>query len=699
VLALWLVMMSVAVLAPVPLPVRGGSVSLTAILDLAAILVFGPPVACWLGVLSRVAANARGTWRSILVLRVGQSTLAIATAGMVYTGVGGRVGSELHVGVAQLRPLVLAGITYLVTTQAVLSVADLLRSPEFALRRLVEHRESTLWHLMLLPFAVSLAVTQAEVGIAGVVLFAIPLLLAIHAARLWGNATRGHIEGVRTLMSAVDAADPFTRGHAYRISKMCVRLARRMGLTKKDIEELEYAALLHDIGRMAIQRDILLKPGALSSHEQSVLRTHPKIGADVLRRIGFFPDAALLVESHHEQPDAMGYPEGLAAEAIPVGSRIIMAVAAFDAMTSDRPYRRGLSPEAAFDELLQHAGTQFFTDVVEALIELYSHGSLFDDFAPDVLEHYARGDGNSRGVEEHLKRQGVHAPVTSHDDASPEDDDVPTLDLPEAPEACTDTSPASDIFERDFDLTPDGAWKLTTAALSDVGCVRDNNEDAYGVFHGDKGDLGCLLVVADGMGGAAAGEVASELAVETIRGTYFGGDLAGGAGPVLAESIQLANEIIHARASNDPQLEGMGTTCTAAAIVGSELRIGHVGDSRAYLLRDSGLECLTRDHTLAEALKGVPGATGPAGAEHILTQCLGSRTQVDVDLAEPIALRASNVLLLCSDGLTNMVRDDEIGHIVSTQSPATACRKLVELARERGGPDNITLTVARVEPA
>ena len=231
--------------------------------------------------------------------------------------------------------------------------------------------------LPLLPFGALLAAAQIQIGSVAVALFLIPLLLTRYAFILWTRAQDDHLAMVRALMSAVDAATPFTRGHSLRISKMSGQIARKMGLSERELMTIEYAALLHDVGRTAIRGDILLRPGKLSEHEYKSIRSHPRFGYEFLRRQALFKEAAEIVYSHHEQPDGKGYPRGLAGTQVPIGGRIIMVVAAFDAMTTDRPYRPGLTPEAAFKELLDKAGTQFYSDVVELLIRLYSTGELF----------------------------------------------------------------------------------------------------------------------------------------------------------------------------------------------------------------------------------------------------------------------------------------------------------------------------------
>jgi protein phosphatase len=143
----------------------------------------------------------------------------------------------------------------------------------------------------------------------------------------------------------------------------------------------------------------------------------------------------------------------------------------------------------------------------------------------------------------------------------------------------------------------------------------------------------------------------------------------------------------------------MGTTCVAAGIVGLEMHIGHVGDSRAYLIANGLIKRLTQDHNLAEELLVAVGIGGPAGAENVLTRSLGQRDGVEVNVSEPIRLEAGNAVVLCSDGLSNMLHDEEILSAVENDVPALACSHLVELARQRGGPDNITVVIGRVQPA
>ncbi|GJM44417.1 MAG: hypothetical protein DHS20C21_12590 [Gemmatimonadota bacterium] len=247
--------------------------------------------------------------------------------------------------------------------------------------------------------------------------------------------------------------------------------------------------------------------------------------------------------------------------------------------------------------------------------------------------------------------------------------------------------------------SPDGSVTLLVEAQTDVGCVRKNNEDSHGVFPGNAPGRGSLLVVADGMGGAAAGEVASGLAIDTVGAVYQ--DPGAGSGPVeaLHAAVTRANRAIFERAAQDPRMGGMGTTCTAVAVVGDQAYYAHVGDSRAYMVTGGDLVQLTSDHSLAAEFER-QGADGgaPARAKNVLTRCLGVKPEVKVDVSSsPIQLAPGVTLVVCSDGLTNLVEDGEILRLAAMHLPDGACRRLVALALERGAPDNVTVITARLK--
>ena len=225
---------------------------------------------------------------------------------------------------------------------------------------------------------------------------------------------------------------------------------------------------------------------------------------------------------------------------------------------------------------------------------------------------------------------------------------------------------------------------------SDLGRQRQGNEDNYFV-------RAPLFVVADGMGGAQAGEVASEMAVESFDPELPDGSPA----ETLAAIIQDANRRIHERSRSDEQAAGMGTTCTAAYVGESDVTIAHVGDSRAYLWRDGELTRLTRDHSLVGELVARGKLTEEQAEAHpqrsVITRALGPEAEVQVDV-ETFGARAGDVYLLCSDGLTSMIHEDGVKPILQGMTGLEQTgRDLIAAANAAGGRDNITVILFRLE--
>ncbi len=249
---------------------------------------------------------------------------------------------------------------------------------------------------------------------------------------------------------------------------------------------------------------------------------------------------------------------------------------------------------------------------------------------------------------------------------------------------------------------------VEVGSLSDPGQVRELNEDCLGTpaIMGISPDLakrkGRLYAVADGMGGHAAGEVASQQAISTLFKEYY-------ASPSIEviermkEAIEAANAEVHAQASLDRAKAGMGTTLVAAVLHGDDLYVANVGDSRAYLVREQSIEQITRDHSWVNEQVQAGIITEQEAREHlyrnIITRSLGTKPDVDIDFFQK-KMQPGDVLVLCCDGLSNEVEDDEIARIVSTtHSAQEAVQKLIDLANQRGGPDNITAIVVRVGEA
>lgn len=185
--------------------------------------------------------------------------------------------------------------------------------------------------------------------------------------QLLDDVQKGYIVTVRSLSNAIEAKDKYTKGHCENVTKYSIETAKILGLSEEDLAVLEYAALLHDVGKIGVPSSILNKPSKLSDEEFDIIKTHPAIGYEMLKDIDFLKRSALIVFQHHERIDGKGYPRGLTKDELDILTKIITVTDAYDAMTSERPYRLNpLSPEKAMSILIEGSGTQFDPDVIEA---------------------------------------------------------------------------------------------------------------------------------------------------------------------------------------------------------------------------------------------------------------------------------------------------------------------------------------------
>lgn len=247
---------------------------------------------------------------------------------------------------------------------------------------------------------------------------------------------------------------------------------------------------------------------------------------------------------------------------------------------------------------------------------------------------------------------------------------------------------------------------ISAAFRTDTGLVRGHNEDFVAAFEpanaADQARHGWLYIVADGVGGADAGEVASQYAAERAIHHYLMTDGVASVGERLLESMQSANTDLRALAADRDDRRRMATTMVAAAVHGDRLTIGNVGDSRAYLWRGDTIEQVTKDQSLVARLVE-EGAISPEEAathphRNIILTSIGSEKRPPIDLYERLLL-PGDLLLLCSDGLTRHVADDELRAMLAGHDPDAAASELVELARQRGGEDNISVVIVRYDPS
>jgi protein phosphatase len=250
------------------------------------------------------------------------------------------------------------------------------------------------------------------------------------------------------------------------------------------------------------------------------------------------------------------------------------------------------------------------------------------------------------------------------------------------------------------------SWErsLDVASRSDIGMRRTNNQDSFVVSMASNptqwDQRGHLLVVADGMGAHAAGELASRLAVDHVAHLYYKFPEQS-APEALRRAMIEANAEINRRGQANEEFHNMGTTCSALVLLPQGAIIGHIGDSRVYRLRQNRLEQLTFDHSLLWEMR----ASGQLTRENevainipknVITRSLGPYPEVRIDLEGPFPIEPGDTFLICSDGLTGQVSDDELGPILASLPPREAAQVLIDLANLRGGPDNITLIIAKI---
>lgn len=252
---------------------------------------------------------------------------------------------------------------------------------------------------------------------------------------------------------------------------------------------------------------------------------------------------------------------------------------------------------------------------------------------------------------------------------------------------------------------PAQAWSLRAAYATDVGCLRNLNEDCVQWTEPSDAALlsrrGVLMVVADGMGGAEAGEVASRIAAHVVTTVYYESPLQ--PAQALRAGFEQANGEIRTFAARRPEWRGMGSTCTALAVENGLAHSAHAGDSRIYLLRGGQLYRLTEDHSAVNEMVKRGELTPEQARTHsdrnIILRALGGHDTIETAVWEqPVPLMPGDRFLLCTDGLHDVVADKEIGVALSERTPPDACEALIALARRRGGPDNVTVAAIEAIP-
>ena len=368
------------------LSVGGGSSSITFLPLLASVQLFGPAagIALIIPTIGFAEAVVRRKEAVKVAFNVALGIVATTVGGALFTlldgqALEGTVDPQIS---SQFLPFVVFGMTCLVVNHAGVSLAitlsqDLPFSRVFD--RVLSNSGARLNDILISPIALAVAFLYVQFGLGGILVILLPMLF-IRYSYLTTSKLRDSNEDLLTaLVKAIETRDPYTSGHSQRVSLLAGQIAETMGLKRIVVERIKMAALLHDIGKIeAVYTDILRKPDSLTPEERSVIESHVIKGEQLLRDLASVPaDVVKAVRHHHEREDGAGYPDKLKGPDIPLGAKIIVICDSVDAMLSDRPYRKALPISVVYEQLEQHAGTQFDASIVETLL------------ASDVLEQYA----------------------------------------------------------------------------------------------------------------------------------------------------------------------------------------------------------------------------------------------------------------------------------------------------------------------
>jgi HD-GYP domain-containing protein (c-di-GMP phosphodiesterase class II) len=383
------------------MPIYGDTtVSIGMVGDFAIAFLYGPAGAAIVSPFAAIATDfGTGAWYK-RVFNVGSVVVVNVATAVFIRAMLDFQGEGLHIN-AWLIPIALGAIViYYLLNISLVAIAVSLSTEASIIEVFREKFEWLLPHYVAFGMlGTALAVAYDGLGYAGVLAFVLPPLMMRLSIKQYITKTAENVEELNrrnrdlqkanrdilamadqlrdtydgtleALVSALDARDRETKGHSIRVAKYMMEIAFHMGVTPGTDEwiNMQRGGLLHDIGKIGVSDTILHKPGPLTEDEWVDMRRHPRIGHDMIKDIGFLAGAAEIVMAHHERVDGKGYPRGLKAEEIPLGARIFVIADTFDAMTSDRPYRKALSPEVSREEIIRCSGTQFDPRCVQAFL-------------------------------------------------------------------------------------------------------------------------------------------------------------------------------------------------------------------------------------------------------------------------------------------------------------------------------------------
>lgn len=381
-------------LVPTQIPRENATVSPGFTIIYAALLACGPAHAAWaaaVGTLRLRDLKGQVPWPLVLFNR-GQLALSASAAGVAYVLAGGRPGVILLP--EGIPAMLAAGVAYFVVNASfVVGGSALLRGVPFWQTWKANYKWVTPNLLGLVPLGAVLAQLYLQVGAASLVLAVLPLLVARQSFQRYVEVREAYVQAMAALTSALDAKDAYTRGHCDRVAELARAIGQELHLPEDKLELLAHVGRLHDVGKIGIRDAVLKKPGIFTPGEYGEMQMHVVLGAEIVERISLLGEGTKWVLHHHERFDGTGFPAGLRGQEIPLGARIIAVADAYDALTSDRPYKKALGREEAMAELRRCAGTQFDPELVEVLAKLVGAAPARACEGAEALAAAARAGG------------------------------------------------------------------------------------------------------------------------------------------------------------------------------------------------------------------------------------------------------------------------------------------------------------------
>jgi len=358
---------------PVALP-KGGYVTVGYAVFLSALILFPPGVTLTAVALSGLIIFGKAASEEPLYKRVFNASQYVLSLAAAYGVMAFFRPSSILLDWKSLMLYLIAAVVYMVANMTFIAIAlgMILRKSPWSVW-VGNFRWSVPNFMALVPLGFLLALLYKNWGSLGLFLVFVPLLVSRHSFQLYIDMRENYLNTVEALVQALEAKDTYTSGHSERVGKLAVAIAEELNMSEDKIESLKYAAVLHDVGKIGVSETILNKEGKLLDSEWQAIRSHPVIGQTIIKGIKFLFDIGEVVRHHHERYDGKGYPDGIKGIEIPLESRIIAVADTYDAITSDRSYRKGSTHEEAIAEIKKVSGSQLDPELVEIFCKVVTN--------------------------------------------------------------------------------------------------------------------------------------------------------------------------------------------------------------------------------------------------------------------------------------------------------------------------------------